>query len=220
MRQIKKSRYIIAAVLTFAIFSAGLIVGIFMEKQRMTELEHVSREGISKISSLQLQLEYLDTLEDGRYCSVMKEVLEKNIKEYRRALDRIEGFKDKGLFIKDQYQLIKREYIVAELRYWLLAQKADKECDYNRTTLLYFYTSDCDACKNRQGPILTHIKSKYGGELLIFSIDYELDEPMVEILKQRYNITEVPALIINSNQTYRGVVPDNELQRILSETGL
>jgi len=220
MREIKKSRYIIAAILTFAIFSAGLIVGIFVEKQRVSELEQISREGISKISSLQLQLEYLNSLENGRYCSIMKEVLQKNIKDYRRALDKIEGFKEKGIFVKDQYQLLKREYIIAELRYWLLAQKADKSCDYNRTTLLYFYTADCDACKNRQGPILTHLKSKYGKKLLIFSIDHELDEPMVEILKQRYNITQVPALVVDANTTYQGVVSDQKLQRILEKRGL
>lgn len=217
MRQIKKSRYVIAAVLTFAIFSAGLIVGVFVEKQRMTELEQVSREGISKISSLQLQLEYLNTLENGKYCSVMEEVLQKNIKNYRRALDKIEGFKNKGIFTDDRYRLLKREYIIAELRYWLLAQKADKDCDYNRTTLLYFYTADCDACKNTQGPILTHLKSKYGRKLLIFSIDYELEEPMVKVLRHRYNITQVPALVIDANRTYQGVVSDNKLERILRE---
>lgn len=220
MREIKKSRYLIAAVLTFAVFSAGLIVGIFVEKQRISELEKVSREGISRISSLQLQLEYLNTLENGKYCSVIKEVLQKNIKDYRRALDRIEGFKDKGIFLEDRFELLKGEYVIAELRYWLLAQKADETCDYNRTTLLYFYTSDCDICKTRQGPVLTHLKSKYGKKLLVFSIDFELDEPMVEVLKQRYNVTDVPALVVDANCTYQGFVPDHKLQTILKQQGL
>ena len=98
----------------------------------------------------------------------------------------------------DEFLLTKREYILSEFQYWILAQQAKDVCQTDSESLLFFYTDD-DACPEcgTQGYILTYLKSLFQDKLLVFSFDVEFDEPMIDLLQQQYNITATPSVVVS-----------------------
>ena len=95
------------------------------------------------------------------------------------------------------YTELKREYIISQMRYWLLNKKIKESCPAKHVSVLYFYSNEeCDDC-GPQGTILSYLKEKLKDRLLIFSLDADfVDEPMINILKETYNITETPSIVI------------------------
>ena len=65
---------------------------------------------------------------------------------------------------------------------------------------------DCSA----QGYILTYLKSIFGEKLLVFSLDVNFNEPMVQILKENYEIEELPTVIVG-DKVFSGLTKKEEL---------
>jgi hypothetical protein len=86
----------------------------------------------------------------------------------------------------------------------MFAEEIESDCqEYDTNTILFFTEEDCDACE-RQGKTLSDIKRIYGDEVLIFSIYRGIDDSMINLLEQQYEIENAPALVINKNQTILG----------------
>ena len=75
----------------------------------------------------------------------------------------------------------------------------------NVTHGLYFYSADCKECIE-QGEQLDKLNNKVelsGKEMVMFPIDFNMDEPIVSNLKKYYRIDSTPAVIIN-DQVFQG----------------
>ena len=72
---------------------------------------------------------------------------------------------------------------------------------------MYFYTNKKDDEKGdfkiseEQGFILDDLYKRYPNQIVIFSFDINTDNPALNSLKEVYNITKVPTLVVN-DQTY------------------
>ncbi|MEK6920654.1 MAG: hypothetical protein AABX82_02125, partial [Nanoarchaeota archaeon] len=112
---------------------------------------------------------------------------------------RIETYSDDATIAKDAFELLEREYFLAEVRYWLLANRAREICDHDIVTLLSFSSDEeeCSEC-DEQSFVLNYMKKELGEKLLIFSFNVKtVDEPMIAILKTAYNITEYPSIVVD-----------------------
>ena len=105
------------------------------------------------------------------------------------------------------------------LNYWLFAKKTKEKCDLDVVNILYFYSEkNCQTCPD-QGVILTYFKKTFGDKLLVFPIDvdYELNEPVITILKKQYDVTMYPTTIIE-DQKYEGIIHNEELKKIICDS--
>ena len=207
-RQFFWKRHILAFVITLLIFSVGILLGSKLSNDRIeftkTDIERQQVE----YESLQLQLLYL-TGQEGKNCEVLLNTLERNIYDLENSRIKLENY------IQGQeggdYQTIKRDYMLTEIRYWLLANEAKEVCANDLATVLYFYetTDSCFDC-SAQGYILTYLKSIFGDKLLVFSLDVNFNEPMVQILKENYEIEELPTVIVGG-KVFSGLTKKEEL---------
>jgi hypothetical protein len=165
---------------------------------------------------MQLQYLYLSTLTaDDKSCGGATKTLEKNIKELEDARKKLEEYTTKSIKISDEeFRNLKRDYILSEIRYWILTSQAEKICKKNLVSVLYFYSiRGCEGCID-QGIILDSIKTELKDNILIFSFDADFeDEPMLDILKEGYNITKLPAVVLEGRK-FEGVVSKAELLKI------
>ncbi len=210
MRTLDKNKYIFAAALTLIIFSLGILLGMVINEQKIKYMERIAKEQEVEFSSLQFQYLYLDSLKDYERCPVVSKTLENNLKTLAPILEEIQRYEQSGDLKDPAYITLKRKYILANLRYWLLAEVSKESCKNEIVTIFYFYSQECKNCHN-QGFILTHLKQIFGDRLLIFPIDSSFDkEPMISILNAKYNITEFPTIVIEK-EIHPGFMQKDEI---------
>lgn len=193
IRKIYFKKHFIALLITLLFFSLGVIIGIKLSGERTEYMNTLITQQKLKYESLQLQLLYLD--KNNKDCQLLLFTLEKNLYDLEQQRFKLEQYIASSN--DEEYLLIKKEYILTEIRYWMLAQDAKNFCNADFTPLLYFYLNEenCELCST-QGHILTYVKDKLKDKVLIFSLDASSDEPMVDILKNTFNITQNPSIVI------------------------
>jgi hypothetical protein len=207
-REFYWKRHLIALIITLIIFSFGILIGSTLSDERIeftkTDIERQQIE----YQSLQMQLLYL-TAQEEKNCNVLLNTLERNIYDLENSRVKLENY-IQGAEDGDYYT-IKRDYMLTEIRYWLMTKEAEKVCPSDTVSILYFYETDesCADC-SAQGHILTYLKNMFGDKLLVFSLDVNFDEPMVQILKENYGVEVLPTLVVE-DKVLSGLTKKEEL---------
>ncbi len=216
MRNLSKDKYIIAGAITLGIFLLGLFLGLAIEGKRVNYIESVSRKQNLDFSSLQLQYAFIDQLSQEKNCLAVQKTFEQNINNLESTRIRLENFDRDAKLNKDEFDLLKNEYMLAQIRYWLLAQRTKKLCGNDIVNILYFYSDqkECPDC-DKQAFVLTYLKKKFKDKLLVFSFDSKFEsEPMIPLLKKTYNITTFPTIVIEGNPKY-GLTDKNTILNVV-----
>ncbi len=202
MRQISKKRYLIAGLLTFFIFTLGLLLGLIIENERVDYISSLYKQENVGLESSQLQFSYLETLNDKDMCPVVFELLDKNVKTSDNTRIKLENYNNDRTIKGEDFEILKKEYSLSLIRYWMLAKRAKDICNVDVVRVLYFYSDDeeCPKCGD-QATVLTYMKTKLKENLLVFALDskFEEQEPMIGLLKRQYKINKYPTLIIEDD---------------------
>jgi len=146
MRPTNTKIFIGAFFLTVAIFVMGLLLGLVIEGKRATYAEESYKTQKENLDSLQLRFLYLSSLEGKESCPAFSAALSNYIKETENTRERLESYVVDGVAYNSEFALIKREYIISQLNYWILSKKTKKLCDTDFVTVLYFYSRKCPDC--------------------------------------------------------------------------
>jgi hypothetical protein len=207
----------VAGVITLLIFSLGITLGFVIDSKRVAWAEKSGSTSSLDYESLQLQYLYLNTLEGSdKHCEVLSTALSGTLVALSSTIEDIERFKESTHINGREYDFLLRKFTVDNLKYWLFSEKSKKICDMDAVSILYFFSrEDCDICPN-QGVILSYFKRLFDKDLLIFPIDVDIDEPIIDILKSVYNISSYPSLVIEDNKFDR-IVYKQELGEIICD---
>ncbi len=211
-RKISTDKYVLAGIITFLIFSLGLTLGMIIDDHRYNLVDEINMEQEVKYLSLQSQYLYLNAFSNYNNCPIISTALKETIKDLSDSLSEVIAYEEEDKETSDKRkQIIMRRYLLDNLRYWLLATENKQKCSLNIAPILYFYSTECPSCPN-QGTILTYYKKVFGEEVLVFPInlDFQTEEPLVEIVMNQFNITKQPTLIIDDKK-YEGVVGKDQL---------
>ncbi len=206
-RKVSKSKYIMSFVFTVLIFSLGLTLGIIIDNARLSSINLASKEQEVNYKSIQFQYAYLNFLKEEKdSCLAIHSALDNAISDLSKSLDKFIGYNKNTQINSREYSLDGRNYLLDNLKYWLLANEAKKKCNLDVVSILYFFSEDCSSCPD-QGVILTYYKKKFGDKLLVFplNIGLEKDEGILRIVKNQFNVTTIPAIIVE-NKKYEGII--------------
>lgn len=216
-RRISKDKYLLAGFITFLIFALGLTLGMVLDNARLKALEYDAREQEIDFASLQFQYLYLTSIDtEGESCPVLRTALDKSVAELGKTLDHLEEYKKDSKINLKSYTLVGRKYLLDNLQYWFFAKKSKQKCEIDLVNILYFYSNEnCEICSD-QGVLLTFFKKLYGEQLLVFPIDIDLEseEPLITIMKSRYDINEYPTLVIEDTK-YEGMQNKEKLSQLI-----
>ena len=211
-RTIYWKKHIAALVITCLLFVIGLLIGVKISDSRLGVLQEFGEQQKADFESLQLQYAYLASSNGS--CAAFSKALEQGVTNLENARIKLENYIQASV---DQTEFLaqKRVYMLAEIRYWLLAREAQKACGKNNVKVLFFYDDDetCDQCST-QGYVLTSLKDTFKDKLLIFSLDATNDEPMVDILKRVYNINMTPSVVVDEKMM-PGFTAEDELFKMI-----
>ncbi|MFP4045648.1 MAG: thioredoxin family protein [Candidatus Aenigmatarchaeota archaeon] len=215
MREIKKRRYLFAGALTMAIIFSGLAAGEFMDTMRLNYLQNSLEEERIDYKDLQTQYFYLSEVSPEDFCRISDQTIKKSLVRLKGLLDQLSDYQKSSDFSKEEYLDLKRDYTIANLRYWMLLRKSNELCDNDDIWVLYFHEEGCGSCPT-QGFILTQIRKTYDKKVWVFPLDMEIEENMITILKERYNVTETPTLVVN-DQVHHGFQNHEKVREIVAE---
>lgn len=202
-REISKEKYIFAGLIVIGIFFLGFLLGFVIDMKRAEYIQKEGRINSLDFNSLQLQYAYIDQLSQEKNCDAVSKTFDSNINQLEAARIKLENYDQNSKINKEDFQMLKREYIQAQIKYWLLSKKRSEICTNDTVVnLLYFFTDseECPECDN-QAFVLTYLKLKFKNKLLNFVFDEKIkDEPMIDILKGTYSINKFPAIIIDGKR--------------------
>lgn len=215
MRTISKDKYIVAGIITFLIFSLGLVLGMVLEDKKYNSVEEMNSEQEVNYLSLQMQYLFLNSFSEYNNCPIISTALKKAVVDLSGSLSEVIMSEETQDTTGNRKEIIQRRYVLDNLRYWLLAKESKQKCNLNIVPIIYFYSTSCPSCPN-QGTILTYFKNLLGEKVLIFPINLDMyeKEPMVEVVMSMFNVTKYPTLVID-NKKYEGVVKQEQLQKII-----
>jgi hypothetical protein len=207
-RKVDVKKHVLALIITALIFTVGILIGSGLSEERIKFMTENIEEQRIEYESLQMQLLYL-TGQEEKNCEVLLKSLERNIYDLENSRVKLENY-----IAGDEdasFSLVKRDYMLTEIRYWLLAKEVEEVCPNDAVNVLFFYEMDevCGDC-SAQGYILTYLKDIFGENFLVFSLDVGFDEPMIQILKEGYGVDELPAIVFG-NEVFNGLVEKEEL---------
>jgi glutaredoxin len=204
--------YIIAAVITLVIFSLGVALGFFISNEKYSIIKNDLEDLKLQQKDAELELLLINSLET-KSCYSIKYEIDKMAVLSSKLGDRVSVYDTEMIKNADFYNL-KQQYILTLIEFWNYWELFKKNCNSSVNTVLYFYSiKNCDDCQ-AQGFVLSYLKEKYPDKIMTFALDKDEDLYSLNLIKNTYNVTTAPTLIIN-NKKYEGLKDINALNDLL-----
>ncbi|MFT4311012.1 MAG: hypothetical protein ACMXX7_00105 [Candidatus Woesearchaeota archaeon] len=199
---------VIVLLLSLILYFSGLYTGVRFSKEieRMTsfkidDLSSEINDLNNKIKSANLFGDFMDSLDDDVFCSFSHHYIDFMIKDLEFYWDvlpyRLEEFELNNV-LSDDYLALKRDYTQALLYSWMNINEIKDRCSLDIINIIYFYSSDCYDCVE-QGRNLDEFKTLVADldfDIIIYTIDFYQEEPVLDLIKDYYNLTSVPSLVL------------------------
>ena len=206
-----------AGLFTLVVFMSGVLLGYLIESYRVDEIRNEYRTIEKDWADAKIQSRFYDLMEPS-FCN-------ESIKENLNFADRVynEGLKlerfEKNSRLTNEILYDKERYVLLKLDFWLNSVFLKDKCKTNYTNLIYFYAQEPNlvqkAGQDAQSLILKDLKDKYGQDLMLIPVPIDLDIATINILKDAYNIDEIPSLLINEKIKLTGVNSIEEIEKAI-----
>lgn len=213
VKKINWKTYTVAAVITLVVFCLGIGLGYLISNKKYD----IMRSDLENISLRQRDIETELLLINSigvKSCETLNYEIEKTASQSAELGQKV-SYYDNEMIKNPEFYTIKRQYIINLIQLWSYWELFKKNCNSSVNTILYFYSiKSCDDCQ-AQGFVLSFLKEKYPEKIMTFALDKDEDLYSLNLVKNIYNVTKAPTLIINEKK-YEGLKDINELKGLLT----
>lgn len=228
--QIIKGKYAVfleSIAITLIILIVGISIGFLIESHRTQKIVESYKD--YEIESLDLRLQnYYYQIMNQESCDA---AIEQNFKFaedlYTKGLE-LEKYEEANQITDDLFREKKR-YVLLKTELWLNSILLKEKCDDPFDTVVYLYSGDPgnNAIVAQQkiiSNVLKTVKEDKGNQIILLPIaadlkktsdDDSLQLGIVEMQMRVYNITEIPAIIINEKEIIVGFHTVEEIKGYL-----
>ncbi|ODS36347.1 MAG: hypothetical protein A7316_10080 [Candidatus Altiarchaeales archaeon WOR_SM1_86-2] len=215
-------------VFTAIIFISGVGVGIWLDSMRVAELEDMMEKMSFQSEDLRLQTLYFETFGQSmmyqafqnysNYSNFCDAAIQQNLifgdRVYEEGL-RIERYEAANRLLPSLIAQ-KKKYVILNTQFWFNSINLKKMCNANYSTLIYFYSHYTQSMdQDVQSKVLLDLKKECGSRLILIALPIDLDITTIDAVKNQYNITETPTLLINEEIKMEGLQKREDLEKIL-----
>lgn len=206
-----------AFVLAAIVFAIGFLLGSAFEENRLEDInEFYSKSEVSLMDVLALNS--LTEVEDSSCGVLMASNIEFADKVYEEA--RLLERYDASERLSDNFKLAHQRYDLLRTFLWINSMKIEEKCDGDFSSVVYLYEYESDdltkkATQNVWSKILFDLKQKRGNEIVLIPIAGDTDLSSLNALKERFNISELPVVIVNNEHVIRELSTVEELETYL-----
>ncbi|MDP3881399.1 MAG: hypothetical protein Q8Q31_00790 [Nanoarchaeota archaeon] len=206
-----------ALIFTIIIFSIGLIFGYFIESSRSDKAE---------LALLKSEVNFLDEQLRGRIIessNLSCDIAQKSTftfadRIYQEAL-KLEKYDAASKFDRETLNVLHQRYDILRMMLWFEGKKVQERCN-GFHTVVYFFQYDPQDVEIRAkqaffSRLLMDIKNRKGDEILLIPIAANLDLASIQLANANNNISQIPAILIDSERVVDEVVTLEEMERII-----
>ena len=203
-----------AGIFTLIVFISGVLLGYFLESSRIDDIRDEYRGVERQWADVKIQSSFY-RLVGSEFCS---ESINENLafadRVYEEGL-KLEKYEESNKLSKEiLYE--KEKYVLLKLEFWLNSVYLKEKCSSDYTNLIYFYAQNPSlrqkAEQETQSLILKDLKDKYGSKLMLIPLPIHLDITTINILKENYEVDDVPAILINEKVKLTGVYSIEQIE--------
>ena len=114
----------------------------------------------------------------------------------------------------EDFTKLKGETDLMSLRAWIIARNIQQQCKNDIVPVLFIYSGYCPECES-QDAVLKSVKGAHP-EVMVYAIDFGMNQDATNLLKAAYSITSTPSMIIN-HTLYRSL-SESELNGIVCQS--
>ncbi|MCD6399021.1 MAG: hypothetical protein J7L08_03805 [Candidatus Aenigmarchaeota archaeon] len=213
-----KKLFAITTLLTLVFLLIGFFAGIWFDEMRTEEIKNELTNIDIMWNDARLQSLYYQTLSDGSdFCdSAIKSNLEFSEKIYDEG-KKIDRYEKANRFSPDLI-LQKKRHALLQMQFWFNSIKLRDMCNFNYSTVVYLYSHYDDSLSMKQkieGAALLELKEKYGSSMMLIPLPSDIGILSVDAIKSQYNITEMPAVIVNEKYVFQGLTSKEKIEEAL-----
>lgn len=215
-----KGAFLQAFLFTIIVFGIGMLLGFYLESSRAGKVETSLTSSEINMIDEQIRIRMMDELNIS--CEqAIGSTFDFADRIYGEAI-RLEKYDIAAKFI-DAMTVIHKRYDLLRMMLWSEGMGIRKKCQGDFHTIVYLYdykTEDLGkkAMQNSISKVLTELKIKHPKEILLIPIAGNLGLDSVNIVKEKYGIKELPAVIIDENITISELVAVDEMENIVFQS--
>lgn len=212
-----KKILIITTLLTLVFLLVGFFLGMWFDQMRTEEVKQELGQIDIMWNDARLQSLYYESFSDGELCnSALKSNLKFNEKIYEEG-QKIENYEKVNRFAP---KLIteKKRYALLQMQFWLNTIELKKKCGYNYSTVVYLYSHYNESLSREQkiqGTALYQLKEEHGEDMMLIPMPADMGLTSIDVAKSEYNITELPAIIVNEEKVFQGLTEKSQVEEAM-----
>lgn len=211
--KIETKKYVVALLITAAVFFGALYVSNRFSAKRAAEVKNIA----DSISLDLLSSETQFALLQNSSCKAIDHNSTAFSEELNSLVEKLSYMEQNLGNENPEVITLKKYYSLLQIKDYLLVGKIKEKCGVKPITIIYFYSNkgDCVDCK-REGYVLTSLREEFP-ELRIYSFDYNLDLSAVKTMRSLYGVRDtLPALVI-WDENYYGFKSPEDIETIIPQ---
>lgn len=202
--------------LTALIFALGLFVGVSLDNLRLEAVKNRITEIDNLWNDARLLQSYIQRLSDGNSTSYCGFLIEENLKAGDKIYKEgslVEEYEKTNRFTPT-FILEKERYALLDLQFWLNSIDLKKVCNANYSNVIYFYSQyNRTVEQGFQDRVLFELKQNCGPQIIYITFPADMEITTIEVIKNIYNVTEIPAILINESTVLYSPLTLRELEK-------
>ena len=197
VKEHQKHIFLEALLLAVFLFGAGLMLGFFIESNRVSDIANQYQH--SEINMLDVQIQSELIKQNDTDCNL---VIAKNIEFGNRIyndaklLEKYEASNKLSSILVEQ----QRRYSVLRTLFWLNSIEIKNKCQesFHTVVYLYDYNSGDLVLESKQkfySKYLLELKAKYGDKIMLIPIARNMDLSSLDLMVSKYNLTTTSIIV-------------------------
>lgn len=209
-----------AFVFTIFIFVIGIAIGFFVENSRNNDVELAVLNSEINLIDEQLRNEVFDNFDLD--CEVAVNNLFNFADRIYEEAFKLERYDDSSTFT-DSLEVLHKRYDLLRVLLWSESIKINKRCGDKINTLVYLYpykSNDLDVRGKEifYSRLVYDVKSNNPDKILLIPLASDLGLSSVEIILDSYNVSSLPAIIVNEKIVLVDVSSVEELENMVFDS--
>ena len=206
-----------ALVVTIFVFVAGLVLGFHIELSNVDKSDSLIRSSEVDFLDQQIKFSILNSGINFNCENSKKDIFDFADQVYVDAV-KFEEEDAQSKFTEEQRGILHKRYDLLRINLWIESLKLRENCNGSFHTILYFFdysSPDVDIRSEQRimSLVLLDLKYRYPNDILLLPIAANMDLDSIDMIKENYNVSRSPTLIIDESLVIDSLITADELEK-------
>jgi hypothetical protein len=195
----QKRVFLYALIVTLIVFNLGIFMGYMLEASRINNINEMYADA---------EMELFDQMTQKNALNILNLSCENLIKENINFGDRIfqEALQihkyEEANKINDEIVFQHKRFDLLRALFWINSMEIKQKCNSDYHDIVYFYKYNNPSIEQESkqkffSNLLVELKQQMGNKVMLIPIAADNNISSIDILTEKYNITELPVILID-----------------------